>query len=133
MRCLDATILVDMLRRVPAARAKVEELERDGPLLTTEIGAYELYLGVERLQGRRHEEERGRVEDLLAQTDVLSFDRASSIRCARLSWELRRRGQTVGLLDLMTAGIALGHGHGTIVTRDREGFQRIPGLRVETY
>lgn len=133
MPCLDATILIDVLRKVPEARAKIEELEREGPLITTEIGAYELYLGVERHQGRRQDEEREKVEDLLAQTDVLPFDRASAIRGARISWELRGRGQSVGALDLLTAAIALGHGHGTIVTRDREDFQRIPGIRVETY
>ena len=133
MPCLDATILIDILRRVPAARAKIEELERGGPLLTTEIGAYELYLGIERFGARRRDEEARKVADLLAQVDALPFDRASTIRTAQLSWDLKRRGQTIGLLDLLTAGIALGHGHDTIVTRDQEDFRRVPRIRVETY
>lgn len=133
MRCLDATILIDILRRVPAARTKIEELERDGPLVTTEIGAFELYLGVERYGDRRREEEARKVASLLDQMDTLPFDRAGALRTAQLSWELKRRGRTIGLLDLLTAGIALGHGHDTIVTRDAGDFERVPGVDVETY
>ena len=133
MRCLDSTILIDMLRRVPAARAKVEELEREGPLVTTEVGAYELYLGVERYGGRRREEETRKVADLLDQMETLPFDRASAIHTARLSWDLKRSGQTIGVLDLLTAGTALAHGHDTVVTRDEGDFRRVPGIRVETY
>lgn len=133
MKVLDATILVDVLRRVPAAKRMVERLEQLGPLTATEIGSCEIYLGAQRMGARRKESEMTRINDLLDQMNVLPFERRSAIRAAEIGADLRRRGQTIGVMDLFTAAIALGHGATSIVTRNATEFRRIPGLRVETY
>jgi tRNA(fMet)-specific endonuclease VapC len=104
-----------------------------GPLTTTEIVAYELYHGIQHLGRRRRDAEAARIQEVLAQTDVLPFDRLSAIRAAELSGELRRRGQTVGIVDLFIASTALAHGGDVLVTRDAADFRRIPGIRTETY
>jgi len=133
LRTLDSSILIDFLRDLPAAKRKLAELEQEHRLVTTEVGAFELYLGVEHLGARRRERERGRVKSLLEPMDVLPLERRGAIRAAEIAGEVRRRGRSVGLADLLTAAIALGHGGDTIVTRDVEDFRRVPGIRVETY
>ena len=133
MKVLDTTILVDVLRNVPAAVEKVRALEAEGPIATTEIVAYELHHGIQHVGRRRRDAEAGRIEELLAQADVLPFDRRSAIRAAEISGELRRRGQTVGIMDLLIAAGALALGAEALVTRDASGFRHVGGLRVETY
>lgn len=133
MKCLDTTFLVDVLRNVPTAIEKLRALEAEGPLVTTEVVAYELYHGIQHVGRKRREGEAARIEEVLAQTDVLPFNRPSAIQAAELSGELRRRGQTVGIVDLFIASTALAHGSEVLVTRDAADFRRIPGLHVETY
>ena len=133
MRCLDSTILVDVLRDLPSAKAKVRNLEEEEPLRATEIGSFELYLGLQRLGESRRTTEESRIKDLLDQMTLLPFERRSAVRAAEIAGAIRRRGQTISLADLFTAAIALGYGCDTIVTRDIADFRRVPGLRVETY
>ena len=133
MRCLDSTILVDVLRDLPSAKAKVRDLEEEEPLRATEIGSFELYLGLQRLGESRRTTEESRIKDLLDQMTLLPFERRSAVRAAEIAGAIRRRGQTISLADLFTAAIALGYGCDTIVTRDIADFRRVPGLRVETY
>ena len=133
MRCLDSTILIDVLRDLPAAKARVQAIEEEEPLRATEIGSFELYLGVQHLRNARRAKEEKRIKDLLDQMDLLPFERRSAIRAAGIAGAIRGRGQTISLADLFTAAVALGHGCNTIVTRDVVDFQRVPGLRVETY
>jgi len=133
LRCLDSTILVDVLRDLPSAKAKVRDLEEEEPLRATEIGSFELYLGLQRLGESRRTTEESRIKDLLDQMTLLPFERRSAVRAAEIAGAIRRRGQTISLADLFTAAIALGYGCDTIVTRDIADFRRVPGLRVETY
>ena len=133
MKVLDTTFLVDVLRNVPGAIDRLRALEAEGPLATTEIVAYELYHGIQHLGRRRRETEAARIEELLAQTDVFVFDRRSAIRAAEMSRELRRRGQSIGVVDLLIAAVALTLGAEAVVTRDASSFAHVGGLRVETY
>ncbi len=132
MKCLDATILVDLLRENREAMARVAQLETEGPLATTEANVFEVYFGIHLRPDRRDVEERA-AASLLARLEVLPLDRAGSTRAGAIAADLRRRGQEIGFVDVLTAGIALGHGIDTVVTRNIEHFRRVQGLRVETY
>ncbi len=133
MKILDTTILVDVLRGLPTAVEKLRSLEAEGGLATTETVAYELHHGIQHLGGRRRDAESSRIEDLLAQLDVFPFDRRSAVRAAEVSGDLRRKGQTMGIVDLFIASGALAVGAAAVVTRDASAFERVPGLLVETY
>ncbi len=132
MKCLDATILVDLLREHREAVAKVAELEKGGTLATTEANVFELYFGIDLRPERRSEEER-RASSLLSRLEVLPLDRAGAVRAGAIAADLRRRGEEIGFVDVVTAGIALSHGIDTVVTRNAEHFRRVRGLRVESY
>jgi len=132
VKCLDATVLVDLLREDPGAAAKVAELEAEGPLATTEANAFELYFGIHLRPERREVAER-HAASLLARLEVLPLDRAGAMRAGAIAADLRRRGQDIGFVDVLTAGIALSHGITTVVTRNVGHFRRVRDLLVESY
>ncbi len=128
MRCLDASFVIDVLRGVPAALAKVEAMETSRESLATPaLCAAEVLRGAH--LGARREVQR--TEELLAQLEVLPFDLEAARETAAISAECHRRGREVPLLDCAVAAIAR-RNRAALVTRDAD-FARIPGLSVETY
>jgi tRNA(fMet)-specific endonuclease VapC len=59
---------------------------------------------------------------------VLPFDAAAKQQFD----ELVRKRIRVGTMDLRIAAITLAH-HATLVTRNRQDFEQIPGLRIEDW
>jgi len=98
---------------------------------TTEVNAFEVLVAAYaggKLDPRRLTKTVG----LLGRLHVLPLDRAGALEAAEISGKLRAAGRTVGVLDILTAGIARASGCDSIVTRDKH-FRRIPGIRMETY
>jgi tRNA(fMet)-specific endonuclease VapC len=69
------------------------------------------------------------VEALLAAVTVLPLDVSSARRAGDLRRKLEQAGITIGMADLLMAGIALEHG-AILITRNRRHYQRVPGLRL---
>ena len=72
--------------------------------------------------------------DLVASLEgipVFVVDRPVAERCARIRLDLKRQSKRVRprALDLITAAIALEHGH-VLVTRNRDDYDDIPGLKL---
>jgi len=131
-RLLESTFLVDFLRRQEEARRLVERMEAEGErLFTTEINAFEVFLGAYP-KGRLDHRRFAKAVGLLSRLHVLGLDRAGVIEAAEIAGSLHASGRSIGVLDILTAGIARAAGCKTIVTRDQD-FRRIPGLKVETY
>ena len=131
MKCLDTSILIDAMKDRPGARRAVEAAA-EGGVATTEINVFEVYVGAYR-EGRSIPREIQAIERGLGGIDVLPLTRSATLRAASLTSLLRSRGQEVGTLDVLVAGIAMAHDIDTIVTSDDRHFGRIPGIRVETY
>ncbi len=82
----------------------------------------------ELLQGARSREE---FEELLATLGALPYVAEGPrtwMNVGDLSYGLRRRGLTVGIVDALIATLAIEHGH-QVYTLD-EHFQRIPGVKL---
>ena len=109
--------------------AAMEEAGERGA--TTEVNASELLLGGYR-HGRIRPDRLAAVERILSRVDVLSSDREGAARAAGVLARLRARGQDLGFLNALIAGIALAGGLDTVVTRG-ETFRRVPRLKVERY
>lgn len=129
--CLDTSVLIDAMRNDARARAAVEAAAEDG-IVTTEVNAYELYVGAHR-EGRPREADLRSIERGLSEIEVLPLVRPATIRAATLTSLLRSRGEAIGTLDVLIAAIALAHGVRRVLTHDVRDFGRIPGIRVETY
>ena len=117
----DSDVLIDYLRRrQPGAAAVVEALRR-GQLHTTILNCFELLAGA---QSSQPEES---VLALLESLSILPLDFEAARKAAEISRELDRLGVGIGMGDILIAAIVLAQG-GTLLTRNRRHFERIPGL-----
>jgi predicted nucleic acid-binding protein len=114
----DAVTIFDMLRQGSA------------PLGVTSYTHFELYAGIGRSQ--QPDRERRQVVNFLEGLTLFDFEPEAARQAGLLDVELAASGEPVGLVDLMIAATALHHGQ-SVVTRDPEGFERVPGLEVLTY
>lgn len=128
MASLDSTFLIDLLRRVPAAVARLEQLEHHRELrFITPPAAAEVMVGAHGFGGKSLTA----AEDLIRSLQWLEFDWESCRLAGRIEAGLIARGEPMSASDLFIAAVSLRHGQ-RLITRDR-GFDRVPGLKVETY
>jgi tRNA(fMet)-specific endonuclease VapC len=119
----DTDVLIDALRgREPVASRIALEL-RSGGLATTAVSVFEL------LSGAKSPEEQEKVERLLVALTVLGFDRAAGEAAAEARGQLEGEGRGIGLADYLIAGVCLAR-DAVLLTRNREHFERIPGLTL---
>lgn len=127
---LDTTFLIDLLRGDRAAVDRARELEED--LVQQRVSTmtlFELFYGVARSHQR--DDERRRVEAVLATKPAHPADAAVMRKAGRLAGELTNQGQTVGDGDVIigaTAAII----EEPVLTRNVTDFERL-GVDVETY
>ena len=117
----DSDVLIDYLRRRQPGAAAVAEALRRGQLHTTILNCFELLAGA---QSSQLEES---VLALLESLSILPLDFEAARKAAEISRELDRLGVGIGMGDILIAGIVLAQG-GTLLTRNRRHFERIPGL-----
>ncbi len=130
MACLDTDILVGLLRGEPEAIAKISTLETTETISTTPINATELFKGAYR--SKYSQENVKLVHELIDNLKLLEFDRNSAKSSGRIIEELRKDGKEIGDMDSMIGGIVLANAE-TLITRNLEHFNRIPGLRTEKW
>ncbi len=80
----------------------------------------------------RPEEDIAFVQRVLAPYPTHPFDGAAANAYARVRAHLRRAGTPIGPIDTAIAATALAHGC-TVVTHNRQHFDRVPGLAVEDW
>jgi tRNA(fMet)-specific endonuclease VapC len=80
---------------------------------------------------RRIQENRRRLEQLIAQFTVLEFDADSAVEFGKLRVELRKTGTPIPVFDVLIAAIALKN-RCTLVSADHH-FSKIPSLAVEDW
>jgi tRNA(fMet)-specific endonuclease VapC len=90
----------------------------------------ELFVGV--AKGNRPVQERAAIQQCVAPFDVLSFERSTAEIFGAVVGELEKRGEVISDIDALIASIALEYAE-ILVTRNRRHFDRINGLKVETY
>ena len=121
--CIDTDILIDHLRgRSPGARLFADIVTRHNPY-TTCITRFELMCGTSTSK------EKEIIEECLLGFKVLPLDESSSDEAARIYVELKKKGQLIGVRDILIAGIAKVNNL-RIATRNRKDFGRIKGLTI---
>ncbi len=129
MKLLDTTFLIDFLNKEEGAFKKAKEISNSS-LFTTEVNVFEVLVGV--YKKKKFEEEKVFL-DFLNTLEVLPLRGKATITAAKVFSESEGEGQKIGIADILTAGIALANSVTTIVTRDKEHFSRIKGIKVEGY
>jgi predicted nucleic acid-binding protein len=128
VRSLDTSFLIDVLRGHRRAAAKAELLDSETEVITIPAPALAEFLDGAYYAGGPY---LAKALQLIAGRDVVPFDKECSLLAGQLRADLRSRGLTLPMLDVMIASTVLRH-HSTLITGD-SGFGRIPGLAVESY
>ena len=131
----DTTYLIDLVDGDPGAEAKAREVDALGVTKAISVitvheylrGIFYLYGGTPKL-----EEKLKRAESELAVFQVLPVTCEIAKKAAEIDAQLAKAGQVISYLDVVIAATALHHAL-ILVTRNVRHFQRVPGLRLETY
>ena len=127
---LDTNVCIAYLAgRDARLRDRLLETPSDQTRLCSVVKA-ELLFGA-RNSGRIEENLR-RLQAFFAPFRSLPFDDEAATRYGLLRCQLQREGKPIGANDMMIAAIALAE-DATLVTRDRDEFARVAGLRMETW
>jgi predicted nucleic acid-binding protein len=121
---VDANVLSEPTKRGPDAKvvAWLSANERDVVVDAVILG--EISLGIYVLpRGRKRVQLEQWFDNVVARVECLVWDSAVSRRWARLIADLRKKGQTLAVLDSMIAATALEH-RLTIATRNVRDFQK---------
>lgn len=127
MYCLDTSALVDYLEGVEAVGTFVRAHERE-PLFAPTIALHEVFVGAARLRGTAGV---AAARDDLDWVEPIALSAAGAAEAALVDAELHDRGEPIGALDTLIAGVVRDAG-GTVVTAD-DHFDRVADLDVEHY
>jgi tRNA(fMet)-specific endonuclease VapC len=122
MTIADTDVLIDYLAGKGEA-GRVERLLQRGALRTTVISRFEL------LSGAKDPRQLGRLVQLLGAVPSLGLDDAAADAASEIRRFLERSGSPIGMADSLIAGIVTSN-FGTLLTRNRRHFERVPGLRL---
>jgi len=127
---LDTSYLIDLMNGDEGAVEKARQMERD--LVQQRLSSmtlFELYYGVAR--ANQSEQERRKIEDVLATKPIQPADTAVMRKAGRLSGKLHNEGEPVADGDVIIGATAAVVDE-PVLTRNREDFERL-GVDVETY
>lgn len=122
---VDSNLWIDFL-----SLADGRERSELGRLLEERVAATTGVVSAEVLYGARSKEHFDRLAEVLGRLHFLDTTKAVWQTVAALGFDLKSRGETVALPDLVVAAVSIEHGC-PLYTRD-DDFQRVPGLRFHS-
>lgn len=131
MICLDSTFFIDFLRNDFGAVKKAKEIE-NLELVTTSINVFEVMLGIN-LMKKNKEKHLEKFEQVIGRLKVLPFDLDSSKSSAGILADLIKEGKTIEDFDCLIIGAMKCSNCDVIITRNVSHFNRIAGIKVESY
>lgn len=125
--CLETSFVIDFLREKEDAIEKYREIKKQ-KLETSSVVAWEILRGP-KLYGRV--KEYNDAIKFLERLNILPFTLTSSRIASEIELELKEKGRSVNLIDVLIAATAI-ENNSKLVTRD-EGYENIKGLEVVFY
>jgi len=126
---LDSTILIGVLRNKREEAELIRELEAETKLATTTINAFEISYGAHK--SKDVQRNLASVKGLLSTLELLTVDERSAETAGQVLAELESEGQSIDMRDLFIGCVAVSNGF-TVLTHNKQHFQRIPKLHVVT-
>ena len=132
MYLLDTNILSEVLKKRPNPHLieRLKKIPRSSQF-TSCICVLELRYGSQRREDHESFWQRIRSE-LLGRVTVLGLSETVAVIAGDLLAILERRGEPIGLPDVLIAATALEAGF-TVVTANTRHFRRIPNLKIENW
>jgi tRNA(fMet)-specific endonuclease VapC len=127
---LDTNICVYMIKnRPPEVRKHFERFVPDDIAISS-ITVAELQYGVEKSAARQ--KNALALEAFLLPLEIALFDADSALAYGKIRAELERQGTPIGGMDMLIGAQAIAQGF-TLVTHNLKEFNRVPGLKCETW
>ena len=131
MVCFDSTFIIDVIR----GEDSVLDLERR--IDKANIGKNLPAPVVSEILRGMHlsptpKEEKDVIINIINSSNILPLNKESSILAGEINSELMKDGQDIGLVDCMIAAIVIKNKE-VLITRNKKHFEKIPGLKIETY
>ncbi|MDP1695503.1 MAG: type II toxin-antitoxin system VapC family toxin [archaeon] len=131
MVCLDSSFVIDFLRGKESARVLYKKL-----ISINEVVSIPSPVIMEIISGahlsRRKAEEIEKINEFLESIITLNFDKTSAILAGEIESNLVKEGNQIENEDIMIGAIALQNNE-TLVTGNAKHFERIKGLKIESY
>ena len=126
---LDSDTSIDVMRKRPALRARLERTDREDVAVSSIVAA-ELWAGVSK--SPNPERSRDALLAFLAYVMVLDWPGEAATAYGEIRARLEAAGRSIGAMDLLIAAHAL-HERAILVTRNLSEFRRVSGLRLERW
>lgn len=129
---IDPSVLIGLERGHPAIADELSGRE-DEEFFLSVVSASELLHGVHRAKAPDVRARRSAfVEAVLSRFPLLSIDLPTARTHSQLWAELASTGKMIGPHELWIAAACIAHGLSLVTANARE-FERVPGLRIETW
>lgn len=125
---LDSNAMIELLNTPAGPLARRVRQQHPSEIGLSSIVAFELYYGAHNSQ--RQAENLARLDKL--RLEVLPFDLEDAQHAGDIRMILKSAGTPIGAYDTLIAGQARARGL-TLVSHNLREFQRVPGLRVESW
>ena len=127
---LDTNICIYMIKNKPPEVRKHFERFVPGDIAISSITVAELQYGVEKSAAR--EKNALALEAFLLPLEIAPFDMESALAYGKIRAALESQGKPIGSMDMLIAAQAIAQDF-TLITHNLKEFDRIPGLRCETW
>jgi len=125
---IDTDWVIDHLNQVERVVTRLKELRPQGLALSI-VSLAELYEGVQ--YSRDPDRSQQALDAFLEDVSVLGIDEEICQLFGRERGRLRKAGQLIGDFDLLIAATGLHYGL-TVLTNNRQHFERVAGLQIES-
>ena len=127
---IDTNICIYLMNRRPLKVIRKIKQFDVGDLIISSITLAELQYGVSNSQ--RKVENQRRLIEFVAPFQILAFDQKAAKTYGDVRYELQKKAQMIGSLDVLIAAHALSQGL-TLVTNNYREFKKVKNLRVENW
>ncbi len=124
----DTSFVIDLLKGKKEALQKKEKIPPSEGVSTTTITIFELWSSARYMTPSEEES----IKEITEETTIETLTPESAKRAGIICSDLKKKGQEIDNEDCLIAAICL-EKNKTLLTRNKEHFTRIPGLKVEWY
>jgi len=127
---IDTNICIYMMNKRPAEIIKKFKQFELGEIGISIITVSELQYGVAKSTYRKKNEVR--LEEFLAPFEILTYDQTAAKVYGDIRFQLEKRGQPIGPLDLLIAAHAISQDM-VLITNNEKEFRRIKKLKIDNW
>ncbi len=130
MACLETSFIVDLFRGNKEAVDFLGKIKRADEQPCVASPTIMEMVSNASLNMKKNEKED--ILEFISGLEILPLDKESAIKAGEIEAELIMGGEVIEDADIMIAAVAITNNE-TLVTRNKKHFERIKGLRIESY